>query len=182
MTDNLNVTTEQVDDIPVLMAQGKKIGIAELLDRYFAPHGNWQGTSLGWTGLVWLSHILSEGDHRLNQVEEWAKKRLRILEAITGQSVRGGEWSDDRLGIVLDELADDEKWSAFESNLNRQTFRVYDLKPRRVRLDGDRRRAVSVWTQQRSPARPAADQGDAVGAGSNGDAGSNTSRTWAAGG
>ncbi len=101
------------------MAQGKKIGIPELLDRYFVPHGNWQGTSLGWTGLVWLSHILSEGDHRLNQVEGWAEKRLRTLKASTGQPVRGGEWSDDRLGIVLDELADDEKWSAFESDLNR---------------------------------------------------------------
>ena len=144
MTNNLNVTTEQVDDIPVLMAQGKKIGIPEFLDRHFAPHGNWQGTSLGWTGLVWLSHILSEGDHRLNQVEAWAEKRLHTLEASTGQLVRGGEWSDDRLGIVLDELADDEKWSAFENDLNRQTFRVYDLRPKRVRLDSTT--ASGYWT------------------------------------
>ena len=93
---------------------------------------------------MWLSHILSEGDHRLNQVEEWAEKRLRTLEASTGQPVRGGEWSDDRLGIVLDELANDEKWLAFESNLNRQTFRVYDLKPRRVRLDSTT--ASGYWT------------------------------------
>jgi len=144
MTNNLNITTEQVDDIPVLIAQGKKIGIPELLDQHFTPHGNWQGTSLGWTGLVWLSHILSEGDHRLNQVEEWAEKRLRTLGASTGQPVRGGEWSDDRLGIVLDELADDEKWSAFESVLNRQTFRVYDLRPKRVRLDSTT--ASGYWT------------------------------------
>lgn len=135
MAENFDVTTEQVDDIPVLLAQGKKIGIPEILDRHFVPHGNWQGTSLGWTGLVWLSHILSEGDHRLNQVEKWAEKRLRTLEASTGQPVRGGEWSDDRLEIVLDELADDQKWQAFESEVNRQTFRVYDLKPGRVRLD-----------------------------------------------
>lgn len=144
MTNNLNITTEQVDDIPVLLAQGKKIGIPELLDRYFASHGNWQGTSLGWTSLVWLSHILSEGDHRLNQAENWVEKRLHTLEASTGQPVRGGEWSDDRLGIVLDELADDEKWATFESNLNRQTFRVYDLKPQRVRLDSTT--ASGYWT------------------------------------
>lgn len=144
MTNDLNVTTEQVDDIPVLLAQGKKIGVPELLDRHFAPHGNWQGTSLGWTSLVWLSHILSEGDHRLNQVEGWAEKRLRTLEASTGQPVRGGEWSDDRLGIVLDELADDEKWHAFECDLNRQTLRVYDLRPRRVRLDSTS--ASGYWT------------------------------------
>lgn len=112
MANNLNVTTEQVEDIPVLMAEGKKIGIQELLDRHFSQHGNWQGTSLGWMGLMWLIHILSEGDHRLNQVEAWVEKRLYTLEASTGKPVRGGEWSDDRLGIVLDELVDDEKWSA----------------------------------------------------------------------
>lgn len=144
MTNDLNVTTEQVDDIPVLIAQGKKIGIPELLDQHFTVHGNWQGTSLGRTSLVWLSHILSEGDHRLNQVEAWAEKRMRTLEASTGQPVRGGEWSDDRLGIVLDELADDQKWQAFERDLNRQTFRVYDLRPGRVRLDSTT--ASGYWT------------------------------------
>jgi transposase len=135
MADNLNVTIEQVDDIPVLLAQGKKVGIPELLDQHYLPHGNWQGTSFGWTTLVWLSHILSEGDHRLSQVEGWVEKRPHILEISTGESVRAQEWSDDRLGIVLDELADDEKWKAFETELNRRTIRVYNLKPRRVRVD-----------------------------------------------
>jgi len=135
MTDEFNVTTEQVDDIPVLLAQGKKIGVPEILDRHFVPHGNWQGTSLGWTAMVWLGHILSEGDHRLNQVEQWVEKRLHTLEISTGQRVRGQEWSDDRLGIVLDELADDENWREFETDLNRHTFRVYNLKPHRVRVD-----------------------------------------------
>lgn len=135
MADNLNVTTEQVDDIPVLLAQGKKIGVPELLDRHFWSHGNWRGTSFGWTSMVWLAHILSEGDHRLNQVEQWVEKRPHTLEISTGQRVRGLEWSDDRLGIVLDELANAEKWKAFETDLNRRTIRVYDLKPQRVRVD-----------------------------------------------
>ena len=144
MTDNLNVTTEQVDDIPVLLTQGKKIGVPELLDRHFWPHGNWQGTSFGWTTTVWLAHILSEGDHRLNQVEQWVERRLHTLEISAGQQVRGLEWSDDRLGIVLDELADAEKWKAFETDLNQRTIRVYDLKPRRVRVDSTT--ASGYWT------------------------------------
>ncbi len=135
MTDQIKIQTEPVDDIPILLMQGQKIGIAELLDRHFKPHGNWQGTSLGWTSLVWLAHIISEGDHRLNQVEPWTEKRLQALGLSTGQPARSQEWSDDRLGIVLDELADAEKWQAFETDLNRRTFRVYDLKPSRVRLD-----------------------------------------------
>jgi hypothetical protein len=72
MAENLKVKTEQVDDIPVLLTQGQKIGIPELLDQQFLAHGNWQGTSFGWTVLVWLVHIMSEGDHRLNQVDAYA--------------------------------------------------------------------------------------------------------------
>jgi hypothetical protein len=59
MADNLNVTTEQVDDIPVLLAQGKKIGVPELLDELFWPHGNWEGTSFGWTAMVWLTPLFT---------------------------------------------------------------------------------------------------------------------------
>jgi transposase len=144
LADNLNVTTEQVDDIPVLLAQGKKIGLPELLDQHFWSQGNGRGTSFGWTSLVWLAHILSEGDHRLNQVEQWIEKRVHTLGMSIGQPVRGLEWSDDRLGIVLDELADAEKWKAFETDLNRRTIRVYDLKPRRVRVDSTT--ASGYWT------------------------------------
>ena len=54
MTDQLNVTTERVDDIPILLAHSHKMGIPELLDEYFKPHGNWEGISLGWTTVVWL--------------------------------------------------------------------------------------------------------------------------------
>ena len=144
MADSLDVKTEQVDDIPVLLAQGKKIGVPELLDQVFSPHGNWQGTSFGWTTLIWLAHILSEGDHRLSQVEAWVEKRPHTLEISTGKSIRVLEWSDDRLGIVLDELADAEKWQAFEGELNRRTLRVYDLSPRRVRVDSTT--ASGYWT------------------------------------
>jgi transposase len=144
MADSLKVTTERVDDIPVLLAQGKKIQVPELLDQHFVPHGNWQGTSFGWTTMIWLTHILSEGDHRLNQVAQWAENQLHTLEISSGQSVRAQEWSDDRLGIVLDTLASAENWQAFESDLNRHTFRVYNLKPQRVRVDSTT--ASGYWT------------------------------------
>jgi transposase len=135
MADSLQVTTEQLDDIPALLAQGKKIGIPELLDQQFLSHGNWQGMSFGWMTMVWLGHILSEGDHRVNQVEPRVEKRPHLLEISTGQNVRASEWGDDRLGIVLDELEDAEKWKAFETELNRRTLRVYDMRPKRVRVD-----------------------------------------------
>ena len=50
MSEGLTITTEQVDDFPVLVAQMKQMAVPELLDRNFTVHGNWQGLSLGWIG------------------------------------------------------------------------------------------------------------------------------------
>jgi len=135
MTEQLTVTTERVDDIPILLAQSDTMGIAELLDEYFKPHGNWEGMSLGWTTAVWLAHILSEGDHRMNQVQSWVAHRLQTLHLCTGQEVHERSWSDDRLALVLDALAQPEQWQRFETALNQRIIRVYQLNPQRVRLD-----------------------------------------------
>src|SRR6266853_1813210 len=114
MTEELTVTTERVDDLPLLLAQSERMGIADLLDSYFKPHGNWEGTSLGWTTVVWLTHLLSEGDHRMNQVQGWVAHREQTLQVCTGQG---------------------EQWQRFETALNQRLIRVYQLQPQRVRLD-----------------------------------------------
>jgi transposase len=144
MMEKLTMTTERVDDIPVLLAQSERMGIADLLDASFQPHGNWEGTSLGLTTTIWLTHIVSEGDHRMNQVQPWAATRLHTLQTWSGQAVRDQEWSDDRLSIVLDALSDDQQWQQFETALNRQIVRVYNLKPQRVRVDSTT--ASGYWT------------------------------------
>jgi transposase len=135
MREQLTVTTERVDDLPIVLAQSEDMGIAELLDEYFKPHGNWEGTSLGWTTAVWLTHIVSEGDHRMNQVQGWVAQRVQTLQGCTGQEVREESWSDDRLALVLDALAQPEVWQRFEAALNQRIIRVYQLQPQRVRLD-----------------------------------------------
>src|SRR6266705_4466674 len=119
MTEQVSVTTERVDDLPLLLSHSDKMGVPELLDEYFKPHGNWEGMSLGWTTAIWLAHILSEGDHRMNQVQAWAAHRLQTLQKCSGQVIRDQEWSDDRLSIVLDALGDDQQWQYFETALNR---------------------------------------------------------------
>jgi len=124
MTEELSVTTERVDDIPLLLAHSDKMGVPQLLDEHFKPHGNWEGMSLGWTTAVWLAHILEDADHRLH-----------TLHLCTGQQVGEQGWSDDRLAIVLDALADTDTWQQFETALTGRVIRVYNLKPQRVRLD-----------------------------------------------
>ena len=135
MSRELTITTEQVDDFPVLIAQTERMAVPELLDRNFTVHGNWQGLSLGWIGTTWLGHILSVGDHRLNHVQPWVEKNPLTVQRSIRQSVTGLDFTDDRLESVLDALSDDVGWAAFETELNQRTLRVYDLKAEVVRVD-----------------------------------------------
>jgi transposase len=135
MAEPLSIVSERVDDIPVILAQLARLGLQPLLDEHFPTHGNWVGLSLGWVSVLWLTHILSEGDHRLNHVAPWAQQRLHTLQACTGQLVHPLDLSDDRLATVLEALSDDRRWSGFEGALNQHTLRVYDLQPACVRLD-----------------------------------------------
>jgi transposase len=135
MIPSASLTVERIDDLPLLLAQMERMGIRELLDRHFPVHGNWLGLSLGRTATLWLAHLLSEGDHRLNQVEPWAAARLTTLRQCTGQCVDRLDLTDDRLAAVLRALADDHHWAAGESALARRLLRVYDLAAAPVRLD-----------------------------------------------
>ena len=105
MAEILTVTSERVDDIPLLVAQQVRMGLPDLLDEYFPTHGNWQGLSLGGLSVGWLTHILSQADHRMNHVQVWAEPRLETLSQCLGQTVRALDFSDDRLGAVLGALS-----------------------------------------------------------------------------
>ena len=88
MNEKEPLTIERIDDVPILLTQLERMQVARLLDRHFPTHGNWQGLSLGMVSMVWLSHILSQGDHWLNHVEPWASGHLNSLQACLGQEVR----------------------------------------------------------------------------------------------
>jgi transposase len=135
MTEIPTIITERVDDIPLLLEQMQRMGLPTLLDTHFPTHGNWTGLSLGWVSTIWLSSILSQGDHRMVHVEPWVAKRLWTLGTTTGQAVTRVDFTDDRLEIVLRRLSHDERWGAFESALNQHTVRVYDLSTERVHVD-----------------------------------------------
>ncbi|HEY9829768.1 MAG TPA: IS1634 family transposase [Stenomitos sp.] len=111
------------------------MGIQSLLDRHFPTHGNWQGLSLGWVAVVWLSYILSQADHRLSHVQPWAEKRLETLRGCTTDTLKALDFTDDRLQALLRYLSDDHSWLEFERELGGQLVQVYDLKPKTARLD-----------------------------------------------
>jgi transposase len=126
MTERPVIVSERVDDIPLVVAQMRRMDLPALLDSHVVTHGNRQGLSLGWTTVVWLAHVLSQADHRLNQVQEWTARRLETLRACTGQPVQELDLSDDRLADVLRTLAADAPWVRFERGLGQSLLRVYD--------------------------------------------------------
>lgn len=135
MNNIQNIITERVDDVPLLLEQMKRMELPTLIDQYFPAHGNWYGLSLGWVSTIWLSSIMSRGDHRLVHVEPWVANRLLTLNAATDQHVERLDFTDDRLEIVLRHLSDDSRWTQFESHVNQHTVRVYDLRTERVHVD-----------------------------------------------
>src|SRR5260370_38915678 len=150
MNEIPNIITERVDDIRMLIEQMQRMGLPTLLDTDFPTHGNWTGLSLGWVSTIWLSSILSRGDHRMVHVEPWVAKRLWTLGVTTGQAVTRVDFTDDRLEVVLRRLSHDERWGAFESALNQHTVRAYDLLTQRAHVDRTSARAHATGMQGRS--------------------------------
>lgn len=129
------ITNERVDDIPVLLTQIEQMGVQKLIDKHFPTHGNWQGQSLGSIAAMWLAHILSQADHRLNHVQAWASKRLETLKTFFGEELGELDLTDDRLQAVLRYLNCDGNWYGFEEELGSSLLCVYDIQPQLVRLD-----------------------------------------------
>jgi len=129
------IVTERVDDIPLLLTHLMQMGIPDLLDTHFPTHNNWEGISLGWTTAIWLTHILSQADHRLNQVQDWVAKHIQTIEGITGLTIRASDFNNGRLAIILRYLNIDDSWQEYEQEQGKLLLRVYELSTDIVRLD-----------------------------------------------
>ena len=130
------IKVERVDDLPVVLAQVYQMQIPALLDQCYPTHGHWKGDlSFGDVVAVWLTFVVSEGDHCLAHVQPWVEAHLDPLTACLGKPVRPLDFSDDRLADLLDRLADAATWAELETALNGAVLRVYEVDGDRVRLD-----------------------------------------------
>jgi len=118
-----------------LIAQQEKMGIPSVLNEVIKAHGNRQGLSTGWLTTAWLGYMLSQSDHRMSYVEDWAEKQIETLQKLVPEAMRVKDMTDDRLAKVLDELSDDAQWEKIEQQLGRHLIRVYDLSREAVRVD-----------------------------------------------
>lgn len=125
---NLDIQIERVDDIPVVYGHLQKMNVQTIVDSAITPHGNWQGITPGWIIMIWLVHILTQHNHRMDCVQEWVADHLSLLQRLTGQPITPLDFTDDRLALCLRDLSPNGTWHAIENQLGRHIIRVYDLK------------------------------------------------------
>src|SRR2546426_10740183 len=83
---DLVIITERVDDVALLIGQMVQMGFVEVLDRHIPRHWKQRGLSWGWTAVIWLAYILTEGDHRKVSVEAYIKGMHNTLSHLSGQA------------------------------------------------------------------------------------------------
>ena len=115
MNPEMNITTERIDDFPLLLEVMRRLGLPAIIDNHLVRHGLQQGLSWGWIATIWLAHILSQSNPRKQPVQTWVKQAHETIERITGMQVRELDFTDDRLTLLLRRLSDPETWQAIET-------------------------------------------------------------------
>lgn len=116
----------RADDLPLLFTLMQKYGVGKSINRYVEVHGNWVGALPGEVLELWLCYILSNGDHRLSSVEKWAEQHLELLQVLSGiTTLSSYDFSDDKLGLLLDYFSTENTWGAIETDINSSLLGVY---------------------------------------------------------
>ena len=130
------IENEQVDDIPLLLAVIRQMGLIDIFNEQLERHGNWQGLAIGYIIAVWLAYILSEGDHRKSHLQKWvAEREHTLLYSLDIDEINELDFTDDKLSLILKKLSDNETWQKSEQAVNKHMIRVYDLDLEIVRID-----------------------------------------------
>ena len=134
-TSELVIITERVDDVALLIGQMSTMGLPEVLDRHIPRHWKQRGLSGGWTAVIWLAPILTEGDHRKVAVAVYIKGLQHTLSRLTAQVLQPLDFRDDRLGHLLTHLSKPKYWPQIERDLNARSLEGHALPPEVIRCD-----------------------------------------------
>ena len=131
----LVIITERIDDVAFLIGQMVTMGLPEVLDRHIPRHWTQRGLSWGWTAVIWLAYIVTEGDHRKVSVETYLKGMQHTLSHLTAQVIEPLDFSDDRLSHLLKHLSKPAYWHEIERDLNERSIEIYALSQDVIRCD-----------------------------------------------
>src|SRR5215831_9118670 len=132
---DLVMITERVDDVALLIGQMVTMGLPEVLDRHIPRHWTQRGLSWGWTAVIWLASIVTEGDHRKVSMATSIKGMPYTLSHLSAQRIEPLDFSDDRLSHLLKHLSQPAYWHAIERELNARSIEIYDLSQNVIRCD-----------------------------------------------
>jgi len=136
MQNTSTVIPHRIDDIPLLIAVIKHLGLNTILANLVPTHGNTTYHCLLSNGeaiCIWLVYLISQGDHRKWKMDEWVATHSAILTRLWGAAVVPGDFSDDRLTTLASYLGDDMIAAAIDLVLGEQTVSLADLD--HLRLD-----------------------------------------------
>jgi len=129
---------EDVDSLPLLGAWVERMEVGRILDEALGvPHGNWGGISPGLVGVGFLLYGVSERDHRIVSVEEWAEEHLETLRHVLGAEVVAQDFTDDRILHVLGQLGEEQarRWEQMEQELGVHLVQAFSLPRETARTD-----------------------------------------------
>jgi len=131
----LVLITERVDDVALLIGQMVTMGFPEVLDRPIPRHWTQRGSSWGWTAVMWLASILTEGDHRNVSVEASLTGMHHTLSQLTAQVIEPLDLSDDRLSHLLAHVSKPTYWHQIERDLHARSLAGYAWSQDVIRCD-----------------------------------------------
>jgi transposase len=130
------ITSERIDDIPLLIHWLLKMHIDKIIDAVLGPpHGNRQGLSYGQLAVVFVAYILSVCNHFLSPVCDWVEKHHHCLERALGHPIRATDFTDDRLEDLLDAIGTDAVIEQVEEQMGQHLLRAYELPTDTARID-----------------------------------------------
>lgn len=132
---DLVMITERVDDVALLIGQMVKMGLPEILDRHIPRHWTQRGLSWGWTAVIGLAYLLTEGDHRKVSVETSLKGMHHTLSDLTAQVIEPLDFRDDRLSHLLTHVSNKAYWHQIERDLHVRSIEVHALPQDIIRCD-----------------------------------------------
>src|SRR5437016_7310115 len=132
---DLVIITERVDDVALLIGQMVKMGLPEVLDRHIPRHWRQRRLSWGWTAVIWLAYIITEGDHRKVSVETYLKGMHHTLSHLTAQVIEPLDLRDNRLSHLLQHVSKPAYWHQIERDLHARSIEVHALPQDVIRCD-----------------------------------------------
>jgi transposase len=132
---DLVIITERVDDVALLIGQRITMGFPEVLDRHIPRHWRQRGLRWGWTAVIWLASILTEGDHRTVSVETSLTGMPHPLSHLTAQVIAPLEFRDDRFSHLLTHLRKPAYGHRIAHDVNTRSIEVYAVHPEVIRCD-----------------------------------------------